>query len=339
MAMQLKHAANQVVGRPPMASGMESDPVWLGINFPKQRPERADWREQLVRECDAIKEKKRMSLELNEVSKVKKSLRAKGTGRLSTDPEVMRALRKIKRRVGDIDSSRSSSSALGFFETTQTADAPTARSASVQGLAAPPPETWRDYTTEQGMTARIRKRADEILSQPPNASMVDNKLFLGGRKTGESDYRGNMKHGADYMADGHKEYLKLANLVPDTGRIRHMAGAEDRRKSRLSVGAGTQPVVGLYRNTEEPIPEPPLLSMRYPTDAPMSNNDASYVLHPVMNKLPNAEQLYLTHADVHTGINRMLPRRNVREDKYTRYANRGTEKMQISQLFGSGIGQ
>ena len=338
MAMQLKHASNQVKGRPAAAPGMESDPVWLGINFPKERPQHADWREQLVRECDVIKEKQRMSLELNEVSKVKKSLRKKGTSRLSADPEVMRALRKIKRRVSDIDSSRSSS-ALGFFETEETVDAPTARSTSVQGQAPPAPDTWRDYTNEQGMTARVRKRADAILAQPPNASMVDNKLFLGGRNTGESDYRGNMKHGADYMADGHKEYLKLCKLVPDTGRIKYMAGASARRKSRMSVGAGTQPVVGLYRNTEEPIPEPPLLSMRYPSDAPMSNNDASYVLHPVMDKLPNAEQMYLTHANVHTGINRMLPRRNAREEKYTRYANRGTTKMQISQLFGAGIGQ
>ena len=336
MAMQLKQAANGVKGRPVNdAVGMDRDPVWLNINFPTLRPESEDWRADLVRECDASKVRQRLSLEMNEVSKVKKGLR-----RVSTDPDVVRALRKIKRRVSDIDSSRSSSS-LGIAQPAPSGRAaaadPPARAASAQGEA--PLESWRDYATERGMTQRVRKRIDEILAQPPNASMVDNKLFLGGRNTGESDYRGQMKHGADYMKDGHTEYLKLANLVPDTGRIRYMEGAEERRQSRLSVGQGKQPVVGLYRNTEEPIPEPPLLSPLHPTDASMSNNDASYVLHPSMKGLPNAEQLYLTHADVHTGVNRTLPRRPVRENRYTRYADRGQEQMKTSHLFGSGIGQ
>eukprot|EP01043_Picozoa_sp_COSAG02_P055362 COSAG02_NODE_6407_length_3594_cov_1.077825_2_plen_339_part_00 len=338
MAMQLKHAANSVKGRPVNDSvGMDRDPVWLNINFPKMRPESESWREQLVRECDASRAKQRLSLEMNEVGKVKKGLR-----RVSTDPDVVRALRKIRRRVSDIDSSRSSS-ALGTRESTQ--DIPS-RAASVQSAAEQqevradaPLESWRDYATERGMTQRVRARVDEILKRPPNESKVDNKLFLGRRETGESDYRGNMKHGADYMKDGHTEYLKLANLVPDTGRIRYMAGAEERRQSRLSVGLGKQPVVGLYRNTEEPIPEPPVLSPLHPTDAAVSNNDASYVLHPSMKGMPNAEQLYLTHADVHTGVNRMLPRRPVRENRYTRYAHRGQEQMKTSHLFGSGIGQ
>lgn len=300
--------------------------IWLGLIGSGDR-----WRAELVRESDASKQRQRLSLEMNEVGKVKKGLR-----RVSTDPDVVRALRKIKRRVSDIDSSRSSS-ALGIVAQ----QTPSSRSTSleVSAKAEAPPESWREYTTEMGMTQRVRKRVDDILARPPNASKIDNKLFLGRRDTGESDYRGNMKHGADYMRDGHTEYLKLANLVPDTGRIRYMEGAEERRKSRLSVGQGKQPVVGLYRNTEEPIPDPPLLSPLHATDASMSNNDASYVLHPSMKGLPNAEQLYLTHADVHTGVNRTLPRRPVREGRYSRYAARGHEQMKTSHVFGSGIGQ
>ena len=111
MAMQLKQAANGVKGRPVNdAVGMDRDPVWLNINFPTLRPESEDWRADLVRECDASKVRQRLSLEMNEVSKVKKGLR-----RVSTDPDVVRALRKIKRRVSDIDSSRSSSS-LGIAQ-------------------------------------------------------------------------------------------------------------------------------------------------------------------------------------------------------------------------------
>ena len=336
MAMQLKHAANSVKGRPVNDSvGMDRDPVWLNINFPTLRPDSERWREELVRKSDASKAKLRLSLDMNEVGKVKKGLR-----RVSTDPDVVRALRQIRRRVSDINSSRSSS-ALGVSDSWQ--DFPS-RPASVQSdnhevPADAPPESWRNYTTERGMTQRVRARIDEILERPPNESKVDNKLFLGRRVTGESDYRGHMKHGADYMKDGHTEYLKLANLVPDTGRIRYMAGAEERRQSRLSVGQGKQPVVGLYRNTEEPIPEPPLLSPLRPSDAPVSNNDASYVLHSSMKGMPNAEQLFLTHADVHCGVNRMLPRRPVRENRYQRYADRGQEQMKTSHLFGSGIGQ
>ena len=115
-------------------------------------------------------------------------------------------------------------------------------------MAEPALETWRRYTSEEGMTERIQARADEILRKPPNASKEDNRLGLGSRVTGPSDYRANMKHGADYLADGHIEYLKLANLAPDTARIRWMAGADDRRASRLRVGEGRHSVLGLSRH-------------------------------------------------------------------------------------------
>eukprot|EP01043_Picozoa_sp_COSAG02_P061472 COSAG02_NODE_8273_length_2635_cov_6.513407_2_plen_247_part_01 len=246
MAMQLQHAANSVKGRPVNDGvGMDRDPVWLHINFPTLRPESDEyacsapptfapgyaltllctqhylqiidrwigrrWRAELARESDASKRRERLSLEMNEVGKLKRGLR-----RVSTDADVVRALRQIKRRVSDIDSTRSLSS-LGVAQHTPSARAAGATATPARATSAQPeapPESWRGYTTERGMTQRVRKRIDEILARPPNASMVDNKLFLGGRGTGESDYRGNMKHGADYMRDGHTEYLKLANLEP-----------------------------------------------------------------------------------------------------------------------------
>ena len=312
MSMQLQAAARGVKGRPVNESvGLDRDPVWLNINFPKARPE-GDWRRDLCREAAATRDARRRTLQLNDLSNMKGTLR-----RHSTDPQVRRALRQIKRRVSDIDSQRSSQRSSAAASAEPQLAAAAAGSSGPAAVAEPALETWRRYTSEEGMTERIQARADEILRKPPNASKEDNRLFLGSRVTGPSDYRANMKHGADYLADGHIEYLKLANLAPDTARIRWMAGADDRRASRLSVGEGRHSVLGLYRNFEVPNEAPPDLSPRWPTDANVSNNDASYVLHEGMMQGPSSEQLFLTHADVHTGVNRTLPRRHVMENKCT----------------------
>ena len=73
--MQERQNRQQVIGRPPAASGMDRDPVWLGINFPdrdKLYPDRReDWREELIREVDRSRTKHRVSIELKDVSKVK----------------------------------------------------------------------------------------------------------------------------------------------------------------------------------------------------------------------------------------------------------------------------
>jgi hypothetical protein len=57
-------------------------------------------------------------------------------------------------------------------------------------------DSWRDFTTARGQTARIESRVDEILQQPPNASMGKNKLFFGRAETGLSDYLDNFDGGA-----------------------------------------------------------------------------------------------------------------------------------------------
>ena len=57
-------------------------------------------------------------------------------------------------------------------------------------------DSWRDFTTARGQTARIEGRVGEILKKPPNASMGKNKLFFGRDETGLSDYLENFDGGA-----------------------------------------------------------------------------------------------------------------------------------------------
>ena len=67
-------------------------------------------------------------------------------------------------------------------------------------------DSWRNYTTERGQTARISARAKEMLAAPVNAALGKNKLFFGRDETGDSEYLGEFDGGAkmaraQFMAD------------------------------------------------------------------------------------------------------------------------------------------
>lgn len=83
-------------------------------------------------------------------------------------------------------------------------------------------DSWRDFTTARGQTARIDERIQEILRHPPNASMGKNKLFFGRDETGLSDYLDNFDGGAKMK---HAEFIAKHGDNADPGLAR--AAAEE----------------------------------------------------------------------------------------------------------------
>jgi hypothetical protein len=104
-----------------------------------------------------------------------------------------------------------------------------------------------------------------------------------------------------------QDYLKMANLMPDSGREVRAAAAEDRRLTKTELNRQSTSVLGMYRNFAVPAEASPMLSPLHPTDAVVSTADGSYNISQFpakMRAVPNAERLSLTHADIHCGVNR-----------------------------------
>lgn len=178
------------------------------------------------------------------------------------------------------------------------------------GLPDPNPGP-RCHAQAVGATARVAARAAAIVRHPPNQSKIDNQLHFGSTATGHSDYRANFQHGRPFGGlSFSREYLKLANLAPDSGRSARAREREARRQRRARERERTTCVRGLYRSVEAPAPAPPP-----PPEggsraaARRSLSQASYTLEQFparMRAAPSAERLLLTHADVHRGVNRSL---------------------------------
>ena len=287
--------------------GLRPDPKGTG-------PLASNWRQDLCRREGQERRDHDRTLQAIETRSLQRSVR-----RRSTDPLIVSTLQRLRRRVSEIDSSRSSAA-----EPDTSQNLP--RRGVTKDAREDPPESWRRYAAQRGETERIARRVQEILEKPPNASKVNNKMHFGSHDTGYTVSQVNYQHGRPFAGISYDENaLRLSGLVPDSGRAQRAAEIEQRRLTNTELKRRSTSVLGLYRNVEVPTVEPPLLSPLYPTDAAVSNNDASYNISQFpahMRAVPNAEQLLLTHADIHAGVNRMLPRRKPSEKEYRRYKPR-----------------
>eukprot|EP01047_Picozoa_sp_COSAG01_P010142 COSAG01_NODE_426_length_17219_cov_9.275637_2_plen_406_part_00 len=337
-------------GRPVNESvGLDTDPVWLNINYPKGTqtlqvaqgrhsttgPLGGDWRAQLVEEAARSRAEHNRVLRAIDARQFRTSVRR----RSSRDPQLRNAVRRLRERVRDIDRARSTEPVAAASAEAAGAQPPPSSGRRCSSVTGSGDDDWRKYVTTEvitqtangpwdhvglpdpnpgprchseavGATARIAERAAEIVRNPPNESKINNKLHFGGTETGPTDYRANFQHGRPFGGLTYsQEYLKLANLLPDSGRSARAREMEERRLSRTLQKQRTVQVRGLYRNTEVPAPEP-LLSPEYSARrGPLSLSQASYTIDqfpPHMRAIPNAERLSLTHADVHRGVNRNL---------------------------------
>jgi hypothetical protein len=116
------------------------------------------------------------------------------SARAKDDKELVAALRTIKLKAELSMSRQSMLSQQQQQQQQPEATRDSHRSASVD-LAAAGGESWREYATERGKTARISRRIDEILEKPVNNAKINNQMFFGKAKFPMSEYQDKLTGG------------------------------------------------------------------------------------------------------------------------------------------------
>ena len=93
-------------------------------------------------------------------------------------------------------------------------------------------DSWRNYTTERGQTARISARAKEMLAAPVNAALGKNKLFFGRDETGDSEYLGEFDGGAKMVR---AQFLADSKGAPSPELARAVLLNRLRRKTAAAI--------------------------------------------------------------------------------------------------------